>query len=106
MEVSTVSAMAGKAARSKRKRLTNSAAMCCESAALPPLPHNNSLFSLAEALHQAPGHLPDDRRALFDGLFHDPGMNLQFLIKCSQDSSLSTFLIWYPAATSSFVRRR
>jgi len=40
MEVSVVRASAASAGRSTAKRLTNSAARCCASAALPPLPKN------------------------------------------------------------------
>src|ERR1051325_117486 len=43
-EVSVVNASAGRGGRSMRKRLTNSAAMCCASAALPPLPKIISLL--------------------------------------------------------------
>src|SRR5712692_1147676 len=42
-EVLVVSAMAGMAGRSSRKRTTNSAARCWASAALPPLPNSTSL---------------------------------------------------------------
>jgi hypothetical protein len=41
-EVSVVRAIAGRGGRSMRNRFMNSAAMCCASAALPPLPKRRS----------------------------------------------------------------
>src|ERR687883_290100 len=46
-------ATAGSERRSSRKRPTNSAARCCASAALPPLPKNRSLLPAASALVHA-----------------------------------------------------
>jgi hypothetical protein len=43
IEVSVVRARAASGGRSMRKRLTNSAARCWASAALPPLPKNRTL---------------------------------------------------------------
>src|SRR5215472_6586784 len=48
-DVFTDNAKAGKAGRSNAKRPTNSAAICCASAALPPLPKSSSLFPLLMA---------------------------------------------------------
>ena len=47
-DVSVVSAIAGSARRSPMKRPTSSAAMCCASAALPPLPKSRSFRSAVE----------------------------------------------------------
>src|SRR4026207_1702419 len=49
-EESVVKAIAGNGGRSMRKRLTNSAAICCASAALPPLPKINNLLPLPKAV--------------------------------------------------------
>ena len=43
LDVLAVSAIAGKGSLSKFKRPMNSAAMCCESAALPPFPARRTL---------------------------------------------------------------
>ena len=47
VDESVVRAMAGNGRRSISKRLTNSAAICCASAALPPLPKSMILFPAA-----------------------------------------------------------
>ena len=53
MEVSTVSAIAGRPGRSYMKRLTNSPAQCWASAALPPLPQSISLRPPVRAATQS-----------------------------------------------------
>src|ERR1700674_2992360 len=49
-EVFTDRASAGRAGRSNAKRPTSSAAICCASAALPPLPNRSALFPCLSAL--------------------------------------------------------
>jgi len=48
-DVSVVSATAGSGGRSIRKRFTNSPAMCCASAALPPFPNRRILLPFLRA---------------------------------------------------------
>jgi hypothetical protein len=55
VEVSVVSAMPASGARSRSKRLTSSAAKCCESAAEPPLPQASALPpALSDCASSAP----------------------------------------------------
>lgn len=83
-EESVVSAMAGSGGRSIRNRLTNSAAQCWASAALPPLPASKILPPRATATAMRPGGLghlaPVDGKkiaAQFRAVFRMLGNHLQ-----------------------------
>src|ERR1035441_123512 len=80
-EVSVVRAMEGKARRARWKRPTSSAARCCESAALPPLPHHRILF---------PASRQSVMRAAARSKASSCATNWRMMVRCSAIASAKT----------------
>src|ERR1035438_5953741 len=80
-EVSVVRAMEGKARRERWKRPTSSAARCCESAALPPLPHHRILF---------PASKQSVMRSAARSKESSCATNWRMMVRCSAIASVKT----------------